>query len=397
MLAILPAQRRLLSLRGKQRTLSDSNELIATNSRSTSYCIDTLNGSTANHLKSEMLAIRRVCFLFVVLIATCLWCGPSKAIGQEWVRKLFKETHHDFGTVSKNAKAEHSFVIENCFEEDVHIASVRSSCGCTTPVATKPTLKSWEKGEILAKLNTRTFTGTKSAVITVVIDKPYYAEIQLTVGGTIRTDVSVEPGEILFGEVEVGQSKTIDLRLSFQGRKGLEIADVRGNAQAFEVSLDPPMYQPDGVTYRMHVKLKDTLAASKILDEVVVVTNDPNEKNREFAIPVSARVRPPITVTPETIAMGDVRLGETRQQRFIVKGKKPFSIELITCEDDRFEFQPPSGEKTVHIVPFTFRGAAGQDASPQKSNQADKINQKVVILTSLGEQVEASLSARVIR
>lgn len=311
--------------------------------------------------------------------------------GQEWARKLVTETHHDFGSVSRNAKAEHSFIIENCFEEDIHIASVRSSCGCTSPVATKTTLKSWEKGEILAKFNTRTFTGTKSAVITVVIDKPYYAEIQFTVGGTIRTDVSVEPGEIIFGEVEVGQSKSVDLKLSFMGRKGIQISDVRGNAEAFEVRLDPPMYQPDGVSYRMQVKLKETLAPSKILDEVIVVTNDPNERNREFTIPISARVRPPLTVTPETLALGDVRPGETRQQRFIVKGKKPFAIDLITCEDDRFEFQTPPGEKTVHIIPFTFRGDSNQ------AGELEKIQQKVTILTSLGEQAEATLSARMVR
>lgn len=338
-----------------------------------------------------MLATHKVWIVLLLFLATLTLGGAPAVEGQEWARKLIAETHHDFGTVSRNAKAEHSFIIENCFEEDIHIASVRSSCGCTSPVATKTTLKSWEKGEILAKFNTRTFTGTKSAVITVVIDKPYYAEIQLTVGGTIRTDVSVEPGEIMFGEVEVGQSKTIDLRLSFQGRKGLEIADVRGNAEAFEVRLDTPMYQPDGISYRMHVRLKETLAPSKILDEVIVVTNDPNERNREFAIPVSARVRPPITVTPETLALGDVRTGETRQQRFIVKGKKPFSIELINCEDDRFEFQPPTGEKTVHIIPFTFRG------TPDQENSSEKIQQKVFILTSLGEQAEATVSARLVR
>ncbi|MCY3006063.1 MAG: DUF1573 domain-containing protein [Planctomycetota bacterium] len=350
-----------------------------------------------------MLANRRVFFIFGLLGLLGGLCSNPDARAQEWAKKLFSQSHHDFGSVSRNAKAEHRFLLENSFEEDVHIASVRSSCGCTTPTATKTTLKSWEKGEIVASFNTRTFTGSKSAVITVVFDKPYYAEVQLTVAGTIRTDVSVEPGEIQFGDVELGQKKTIDLRLSFTGRKGLEIVDVRGNAQAYEVRLDPPMYQPDGVTYRMHVSLKDTLQASKINDEVVILTNDTNEKNREFAIPVSGRVRPPITVTPESIAMGDIQSGETRPQRFIVKGKKPFSIELITCEDPRFEFQPSPGEKTVHVVAFTFRGSLSEDQSAEKLAEksakkvAEKVQQKVVIMTSLGQQVETTVSARVLR
>ena len=358
---------------------------------------------STNPLQFEMLANRRVCFLIGLLGLLSVLCSDSSVVAQEWAKKLFSQSHHDFGSVSRNAKAEHRFVLENSFEEDVHIASVRSSCGCTTPMATKTTLKSWEKGEIVASFNTRTFTGTKSAVITVVFDKPFYAEVQLTVGGTIRTDVSVEPGEIQFGDVEVGEKKTVDLRLSFMGRKGLEIVDVRGNAQAFEVRLDPPMYQPEGVTYRMHVSLKDTQVASKIIDEVVILTNDTNEKNREFSIPVSGRVRPPITVTPENIAMGDIKSGETRQQRFIVKGKKPFSIEWVHCEDPRFEFQPTPGEKTVHVVPFRFRGGPKEEQAPGQiegagQNQgAEQVQQKVVILTSLGQEVETSVSARVLR
>lgn len=79
------------------------------------------------------------------------------ASGADWAQKLFKETKHDFGTVSRNAKTEYAFVLENCFEEDVHIASVRSSCGCTKPIITKNTLKAWEKGEILAQFNTKSF------------------------------------------------------------------------------------------------------------------------------------------------------------------------------------------------------------------------------------------------
>jgi len=102
-------------------------------------------------------------------------------------------------------------------------------------------------------------------------------------------------------------------------------------------------------------------------------------------------------VTPENIAMGEIKQGETRQQRFIVKGKKPFSIEWITCEDPRFEFQPPSGEKTVHVVPFRFRGGPKEEQAPGQIQGAEQIQQKVVILTSLGQEVETSVSARVLR
>ena len=112
--------------------------------------------------------------LFTLFACSILFAANlvSSVNAEQWARKMFTETHHDFGAVSRNAKTEHAFVIENCFEEDVHIVAVRSSCGCTNPVLTKKTLKSWEKGEIIAQFNTRAFIGTKSAEITVVIDRP---------------------------------------------------------------------------------------------------------------------------------------------------------------------------------------------------------------------------------
>lgn len=334
----------------------------------------------------------------LLLHASMLMVLSTEALAENWARKMFQETHHDFGTVSRNAKAEFAFVLENCYEEDIHIASVRSSCGCTTPVATKTTLKSWEKGEIVAQFNTRSFTGTKSSVITVVIDRPYYAEVQLTVGGTIRTDVTVEPGEIKFGDVELGQTKTISVQIGFTGRKGLEIVDVQGNSDALEVQLDRPMYTPSSVSYRMQVTLKGSVPPSDFLDEILIITNDPNPKDRQLVLATSARIRPPVTVIPETVVLGDVRNGETRQQRVIVKAKKPFSIASIQCDDPRIEFaqNADSQEKTAHVLPFTFRAApnaSGEDsiASPEA------IQRKIRITTTTGDEVTATLTARIVR
>jgi hypothetical protein len=266
-------------------------------------------------------------------------------------------------------------------------------------VATKTTLKSWEKGEIVAQFNTRSFTGTKSAVITVVIDRPYYAEVQLTVGGTIRTDVMVEPGELKFGEVEVGQSKTSTVQIGFTGRRGMEIVDVQGNSDAMEVRLDAPVYTPSSVSYRMHVTLKGTLRAADFLDEILIITNDPNPRDRQLALGVSARIRPPITVIPETVLLGDIRTGETRQQRVIVKSKKPFSIASIQCEDDRIVFNPSGQEdaKTAHVVPFSFRAELSDSNSTSTNSGSESIQKQIRITTTTGEEVTAMLTARIVR
>jgi hypothetical protein len=320
--------------------------------------------------------------LFPILV------GPSSFAGT-WANKMFATTHHDFGTVSRNAKTEYAFVIENCYEEDVHIAGVRSSCGCTTPVVTKSTLRSWEKGEILAKFNTRTFLGTKSAMITVIIDRPYYAEVQLTVGGTIRSDISVDPGEIQFGETELGTGKSVDLQISYSGPRNWKIVDVRGNSDVLEVQLDAPKRQPNYVLYTMHIRLKSTVSAGELQEELVVVTNDENDLENQISLPVFARVVPPVSVMPEKILLGDLKRGESKLQRLVVKSKKPFGISGIECEDKRFEFVIPEGDKPVHVLQFTFRG---ESDSPEERS----VHQKLRIETTVGEILEATVTGRVL-
>ncbi len=328
---------------------------------------------------------------FALLLALCFSGIDAESNDRTngWANKMFASTHHDFGTVSRNAKTEYSFTFENCYEEDVHIASVRSSCGCTTPVATKTTIKSWEKGEIVAKFNTRTFLGAKSAMITVVIDRPYYAEVQLTVGGTIRSDISVDPGEIKFGEVDLGAGRTNALRISYTGRRDWKIIDVRGDSDALEVRLDPPVRQSNLVYYTMHVKLKPDTPAGELADNIIIVTSGENPGEDQFTLPISARIVPPISLSPERLLLGDVRQGESRVQRMVVKSKTPFAIRSIHCDDPRFAFVVPEGERPVHVLQFTFHSEADSD-------EARSVNQILRIETSTGDILQATVQGHVV-
>ena len=141
-------------------------------------------------------------FVLMSMLVPALCVGSLDVSAQEWATKMFKTMSHDFGSVARGAEAEFSFEFENLYEEDLHVASVRSSCGCTTPTITKRDLKTFEKAQIVAKYNTRSFTGQKGATVTVVFDKPYYAEVQLSIEGYIRSDVVFDPGEVNFGEVD---------------------------------------------------------------------------------------------------------------------------------------------------------------------------------------------------
>jgi len=139
---------------------------------------------------------------------------------------MFETTEHDFGSVARFAKAENEFSLKNIYLEDVHIASVRSSCGCTTPRVEKDWLKTYEEGAIVARLNTDRFQGQRSATLTVRIDQPFSAQVQLHVRGHIHGEIRVEPSSVDLGTVDHGHPVAKTVRLSRSGRSDWKITQV---------------------------------------------------------------------------------------------------------------------------------------------------------------------------
>ena len=288
--------------------------------------------------------------LAVALLVLLL--GPAGASAKEWAQKMFQTTSHDYGHVARGAKAEFAFEVQNLYEEDVHIADVRTSCGCTTPTITKPTLKTWEKGTIVATLNTRSFVGQRNSTLTVVIDKPYYAEVHLMIAGYIHSDVDFQPGVAALGDVEQGAAAQQDVTVTYRGRGNWQIADVRSANPHLEVELGEAIRQPGLVSYKMSVRLKPDAPAGILQDQLTLVTND--QRMPAVVLPVEARVTPPLAVSPSPLMFGTLAPGQTVTKQIVLTGKQPFKVLAITADTETLQFKTtPDVIKKVHLVPVT--------------------------------------------
>src|SRR4051812_4631094 len=238
-----------------------------------------------------------------VAIAVCVVAlAPGFSQAKEWAQKMFAVTSHDFGHVARGAKAEFAFELQNLYEEDIHILDVRTSCGCTTPTITKPTLKTWEKGSIVATLNTRSFVGQRNSTLTVVIDKPFYAEVPLTIAGNIHSDVDFTPGVAALGDVEQGTTGEQAVTVTYRGGSNWKITDVRSANTTLEVELADAVRQPGIISYKMVVRLKPDAPAGILQDQLTLVTNDP--RMPAVVLPVEGRVIPPLSINPSPLLFG---------------------------------------------------------------------------------------------
>lgn len=305
----------------------------------------------------------------------------SSATAQEWAAKMVDKLDHDFGAVARGSDTVYKFKFKNIYKEDVHLASVRSSCGCTSPSIENNLIKTYGEGYIVAKFNTRTFTGLHSATLTVTIDKPYPAQVQLRVHGDIRGDVVFQPGSVNFGKVDQGTTPEKRVDITYAGRQGWKIEDVRSANGGFEVELAEKPRYGGKASYELLVRLKEDADPGYLGEQLVIVTNDP--RTPRIPLDVQGQVIPEISVSPPILTLGDVAAGQSVKKRVIVKGKKPFRILSMGCGDDCFQFKTDEQSRERHIVEVLFNA----------SDKPGPLKKAITVTTDRGKSFSATCTA----
>jgi Protein of unknown function (DUF1573) len=264
---------------------------------------------------------------------------------------MFRETAHDFGTVAAGARAEHRFVFTNLYKETVHIQQAAANCECIRAIVTKSTLRSRESAEIIAVLDTTNFKGQRNVAITVTLDQPFPAQVQLRVAGFIRTDVVFSPGSINFGQVRYGSKVERTIDVLYAGRNDWEIVDVTTANRHLEAELYEKRRSGGQVEYRMLVRLNADAPLGYLKDQLNILTND--GQLARIPIDVEGKVEAEVTVSPSPLVFGEVKSGDTVTKPVVVRGSRPFRITEIEC-DDCFQVQTPKEAKTYHLLRVTF-------------------------------------------
>jgi hypothetical protein len=320
----------------------------------------------------------------VVILASL---AAERALAEAWVAKMFSEQEHNFGTVARGSDTVHRFAAKNIYKQDVELVSVRSSCGCTTPTIEKKILKTGEIGYVTATFNTRTFTGLHGATLTVEVrwyDKGMRrrGETQLRVNGNIRSDVVFKPGALKFDNVQQGKVSEQIVEVTYAGRSGWKLLDVRGVSDALEVELTQKQRSSGRVAYDLLVRLKDSAPAGYFNEQLVLVTND--EQNPRIPMHIAGRVVPAISVAPEPLLLGQVVHGGQVKKKILVRGSQPFRILTIQSDnEDCFHFKTSDEASARHMVEVTF------DAK----NDIGAVRETIHIATDLGERFQATLTA----
>ena len=283
----------------------------------------------------------------------------APCFGQDWAQKMFKTHRSRLWVRRAGAKVQYRYVFENLYMEDVHISHAYSSCGCTSVRIENPLVKTYEKGAVVTTFNTNSFYGQRGATLTVVIDQPFYAEVQLQDRGYIRTDVEVQPGSVQFGAIDQGMGYKQTVNVNYTGgRSDWQVVGVKSSnphitAKAVEVG------RSDGqATYQLDVHVDKNAPAGYLNDHLMLVTND--SAGQQVPVLVEGRVTPGISVSPAALFMGVVQPGQKVTKKLVVTSKKAFRVLAVTCDDKSFHFDisKENAATKLHQIPVTFTAGA---------------------------------------
>ncbi len=326
-----------------------------------------------------------------------LAAGPA-SVAEDWATEMFDHTSHDFGVVARGQEVEHRFPLENLYEEDVCLHSVQSSCTCITPKITKAALKTHEKGEIVAVVDTRKFLGRKEATfrIEVTCSTKYgllKEEVQLHCYVYIRSDVVLEPGAVQFGSVPFGKGAPAQkVSVTYAGREDWEIVRAESDNPHFELQIsETGRHLEKGtwrVTYDLCVGLKADAPVGYLRDHVMLVTNDRKEDATHVAVSVEGLVLPTVSVKPSPLMLGLISPGQEVERTLVVRGKEAFQIVAVAGPSDQFRFDVSDQAKTLHAITVKF--TAGETPG--------KVTGKILIKTDLPgtQELEVQVDGRVV-
>jgi hypothetical protein len=321
----------------------------------------------------------------MILLATSAVLAARPSAAQPWVDAVLPERQFDFGTVARGSKIHHAFKLINRTNQDLHIATWETKCGCTEVRVGARDVPPGTQTTIEAVIDTTRFQGFKSSGLTLVLDRPEYARVDLNLTCFIRGDIMFNPGQVDFGIAQRAAQPTVSLTMSYSGgQSNWGVTKMVTQSAYITAKLQEQGRSADGqVTYLLTATLKPTVSSGYFKDEITLFTNDPSSPT--IPVSVTANVQSAVSVSPSIINLGHVRVGEVVRKTVLVRSTQaqPFKLTALKASGDELTANPDSDSaRPLHMVNVIF-------TAPK---QPGPYNAVFTIVTDLKDEPPAKLT-----
>jgi hypothetical protein len=235
---------------------------------------------------------------------------------------------HDFGNVPHGTLCTHTFTITNIYESPMQITEVRKSCSCLDYVPMNKVLQPNESAAFTITMNSGKFVGTNSQTFFVTFGPKFVSTAVIKVIANSKTDVTVNPGSVVFGTVSQGSKASQSVKLEYKGRsrewKLMELASAPASLDVQFAETARGGRLLGGVEYTVTASLKPGAAAGPISEPIIFKTND--KENPLIQLAVSGTIAAPLEASPGRVRMENVPIDGSGTQRVLIRAAKPFKV-----------------------------------------------------------------------
>lgn len=236
---------------------------------------------------------------------------------------------HDFGQVWSGTVNKYTFQIQNLGQEPLQISQVKRSCGCTLAGEYDRVIGPGAVGQIPVSINTNRFSGKFSKSVTVISNDPQNPKIKLTLTGTARPFIKVQPLAADFGTIGEDETKTVTVKLTNNTDDPVNITlgheDAVGPFHTELIAVTP------GREYDLKITATPPYGRRSVRRYLHLNTDHP--KSPKLQIACRAHVRPRLEVNPRILRLPEPQPDAfQRTVRFTNHGQDP--VKLLSVESD---------------------------------------------------------------
>ncbi len=288
----------------------------------------------------------------------CIWAVflglAASARANSWADSMFDEQSYDFGAVPRGQLLTHPFRVVNKTDKTVQIGNVRVSCGmCSSARAVQTTLEPGQETVILAQMNTNRFSALKEITVYVQFNQPNFEEVRLNIRAISREDLVYNPDSLSFGTLKRGAGATQSMTITFYGAP-TKILDAKSESNYVQLTFKEIKGASGDSNYQLEAKIRPDTPAGKWYTDIWVNTN--NTSMPKLRVPLTVEVEASLSVSPNSVALGEIKAGGETDRKVIIRSAKPFVITSISGTDNVVQVREAKAEsKTVHVLTVTLR------------------------------------------
>jgi hypothetical protein len=220
----------------------------------------------------------------------------------------------------------------------------------------KPWLNPGEETAVVVRMDTARFLGVRTVTIYVQFDRPAFEEVRLWVQANARDDFNLYPDALAFGQVRRGSTPTVAAQVTFYGHSDAQITEVRAESNYIRPVVREVRRLDSEVTYELAAQLRGDVPVGKWYTDIWLRTSNPTLP--QVRVPLTVEIESALSVSPEAVTLGQVRVRGESERRVIVRGVKPFKITRVQGTDDQVLVRDSTAEsKSVHVLTVKLRAA----------------------------------------